>query len=343
MRTFEGFQHGINLGGWLSQFRKASKQHFDTFITAPDLKAIAALGLDHVRLPVDYEVLEDEAGNPNEEGIAYVDSCVRWCEENGLNMLLDLHKTYGYSFDPKATIFDREVFFNDLHMQERFYSLWRRLAKRYGSNPRIAFDLLNEVVSPDVAQKWNSIAAQAVRIIREYAPNTWLLIGGVEYNHVTSVPLLDPPADDHIVYNFHCYEPLAFTHQKAPWTPNMPKDLDVAYPISVAEYESLAKPIGIEIPLPEESKPEMLGPELFERLFAPAIEYAAKQNAPLYCGEYGVIDQAPAEDSLRWLRDITSVLNKYSIGRALWSYKNMDFGLNEAHYDPIRAEMAKLL
>ena len=343
MRTFEGFQHGINLGGWLSQFRKASKQHFDTFITAPDLKVIAQLGLDHVRLPVDYEVLEDETGNPNEEGIAYVDSCVRWCEENGLNMLLDLHKTYGYSFDPKASIFDREVYFDDPAMQERFFALWTRLAKRYGKNPHVAFDLLNEVVSPAVAQKWNRIAAKAVSIVREYAPDTWILIGGVEYNHVNSVPLLDPPADDRIVYNFHCYEPLAFTHQKAPWTPNMPKDLDVAYPISIAEYERLAGPIGIEVPLPEDNRPEAFGPEFFERIFAPAIGYAEKQNAPLYCGEYGVIDQAPVEDSLRWIRDITSVLDKYGIGHALWSYKNMDFGLNEAHYDPIRAEMVKLL
>ena len=37
----------------------------------------------------------------------------------------------------------------------------------------------------------------------------------------------------------------------------------------------------------------------FEELFEPAVKAAEKNNAPLYCGEYGVIDQAPPEASLR--------------------------------------------
>lgn len=341
MRTFEGFMHGVNLGGWLSQFRKASREHFDTFITAPDIAAIAELGLDHVRLPVDYNVLEDENGNPLEEGFGYIDKAVEWCGENGLNMVLDLHRTFGYTFDPSVR--DKETFFNDPQMQERFYSLWRRLAKRYGNNQRVAFELLNEVVSRNVAEKWNDIADHAVSVIREYAPSTWIVIGGVEFNHVNSVPMLHPPVDEHIVYNFHCYEPIAFTHQKARWLSNMPGDLTVNYPMDLADYERMGASIRVRVPLPKDKWPVAFGTEFFERMMAPAIEYAKEQNAPLYCGEYGVIDQAPVEDTLRWLQDITTVMNEYGIGRALWSYKNMDFGLNETHYDAVREEMARLL
>ena len=60
---FEGFQNGINLGGWISQFDKYDKAHFDSFITEKDIAYIASLGYDHVRVPVDYNVLEDEDGN----------------------------------------------------------------------------------------------------------------------------------------------------------------------------------------------------------------------------------------------------------------------------------------
>ena len=343
MRTFDGFMHGVNLGGWLSQYGEPSGRHFDTFITASDIAQIAALGLDHVRLPVDYSVVEDEAGNPLEAGYGYIDRCVRWCGENGLNLLLDLHRTFGYTFDPTVQDVDKEAFFRDPQMQARFFALWRRLAQRYGSNPRVAFDLLNEVVSPNVTEEWNGIAGRAVGIIREYAPDAWIVIGGVGYNHVTSVPLLRPPVDGRIVYNFHCYEPMAFTHQKAPWLAYMPKDRTMDYPISLAEYERLAAPLGIGTPLPAENRPAAFGPDFFDRLFAPAVRYAAANGAPLYCGEYGVIDQAPPEASLRWLRDITAVMDRYGVGRALWTYKNMDFGLNEAHYDAVRADMAKLL
>ena len=32
MKRFEGFEHGVNLGGWLSQCVSYEKEHFDTFI-----------------------------------------------------------------------------------------------------------------------------------------------------------------------------------------------------------------------------------------------------------------------------------------------------------------------
>ena len=59
MRIFTGFQRGVNLGGWLSQCVATTEEHFDNFITGEDIRRIAALGLDHVRLPVDYNWIED--------------------------------------------------------------------------------------------------------------------------------------------------------------------------------------------------------------------------------------------------------------------------------------------
>ena len=54
MRGMDGYMRGVNLGGWLSQFDAPTKEHFDTFITEDDIRRIAGLGLDHVRVPVDY-------------------------------------------------------------------------------------------------------------------------------------------------------------------------------------------------------------------------------------------------------------------------------------------------
>ena len=36
MRTFTGFQKGVNLGGWISQFAEYDEQHFNSFITEED-------------------------------------------------------------------------------------------------------------------------------------------------------------------------------------------------------------------------------------------------------------------------------------------------------------------
>ena len=210
MRKFEGFQKGVNLGGWISQFDAYSKEHFDTFITKDDIKDIASLGFDHVRVPVDYVLFEEEDGTPKEDGFRYLEMCRQWCADYGLKMLIDLHECYGYSFDPLKKDMDREKFFYDEDLQARFLNLWSRIAHRFSDyQDQVAFEPLNEVVLKEVADAWNKVASAYIRLMRSIVPDSYLIIGGVCYNSVTSVPLLDIPLDDKIVYNFHCYEPLS--------------------------------------------------------------------------------------------------------------------------------------
>ena len=98
MKVFEGYMHGINLGGWLSQCDH-TKDRYDNFILESDIARISEWGLDHIRIPVDYNLVEDEEGNYKEDGFSYIDKAIDWCEKYHLNMVLDLHKTYGFSFD----------------------------------------------------------------------------------------------------------------------------------------------------------------------------------------------------------------------------------------------------
>ena len=75
MREFSGFQKGVNLGGWISQFSKYDENHFETFITEKDIEFISSLGFDHVRVPVDYIVLTDDEGTIKESGFGYLENC----------------------------------------------------------------------------------------------------------------------------------------------------------------------------------------------------------------------------------------------------------------------------
>ncbi len=342
MRTFEGYQRGINLGGWLSQCVSMEAAHFDAFITEADIARIAGWGLDHVRLPIDCDIVFAGMDGTPHERMRHVDDCVAWCEKYDLRLVLDLHKTYGYMFDT-AVVPDPDVFFNDPALQDAFIRLWETLARRYGGlRDRVAFELLNEVTNPAQAENWNRIAARAMEAVRALAPDTWILVGGVNNNSVTRVPLLDPPRDARIVYNFHCYEPLVFTHQKASWVRGMTPEFSMDYPQPVEAYHQAGARLGLwqaEAP----AAPEMIGPAYFESLFRAALDYAEQQGAPLYCGEYGVIDQADPQATLRWYRDIHTVFERHGIGRAAWTYKVRDFGLSDPHYDGIRPELVKVL
>ena len=345
MKKFEGYQKGVNLGGWISQFAKYDTAHFESFITKKDIEYIASLGFDHVRVPVDYNVLEDEAGTPIESGFGYLENCRAWCEEFGLNMLIDLHECFGDSFDPLKKDMDRRKFFYDDALQARFMKLWKEIATRFAAYPKqVAFEPLNEVVLYEVADAWNGIVTNYIKMMREIVPDSYLVIGGVCYNSITTVPLLNIPLDDKIVYNFHCYEPIIFTHQGAYWVDKMPSDFRVGYPKTLREYQDVSNSLDTDLAgaVFTEGISE-IGEGFFEDLFAPALEKAEKDGIPLYCGEYGVIDLADPEDRLRWMKDIHSVFDKHGIGRALWNYKEKDFGMVDKSFETIRERFMEIL
>jgi len=343
--VFVGFQKGVNLGGWISQFAEYDTKHFEEFITKKDIEYIASLGFDHVRVPVDYNVLEDEDANIIESGFEYLSNCQKWCAEFKLNMIIDLHECFGYSFDPLKKDMDRKKFFYDDALQARFMKLWKEIATRFKDYPdQVAFEPLNEVVLQEVADAWNEVLAKYIKMMREIVPNSYIIVGGVCYNNVLSVPLLNIPLDDKIVYNFHCYEPMIFSHQGAYWVNDMPLDFRIGYPKTLEEYRTKSIELSKDLAgaVFKEGISE-IGTEFFEDIFAVAIEKANADNVPLYCGEYGVIELAPNEDKLRWLKDIHTVFRRHSIGSALWNYKEKDFGLVDEKFESIKDRFIELL
>lgn len=342
MRILEKYQNGINIGGWISQCSEYTQEHYLEFITENDILNIRNMGFDHIRVPVDYNVIQDQNGAVIESGLTHIDNCIAWARKYSLNMILDLHKTAGYSFDEYES---SSSFFTDHKLQDQFINLWRELAIRYGQNEdMLAFEILNEIVDTNVVEQWNQIAKRCILTIREFCPTITILLGGVDYNSVNSIKLLEKPLDENIVYNFHCYEPLIFTHQNAHWVKNMIPNYHTTYPKTLEEYQEDTKNTGLFYPSPLfDPKIKKMGKEFFEQLFEEAIRIATERNVPLYCGEFGVIDQAPLKDTLAWYQDIVSIFKKYNIGSAIWNYKQMDFGLIDPHYSAIKDDIVSLV
>ncbi len=325
---------GINLGGFLSQCVYET-EHYKTFITRDDIENIAGMNFDHVRLPIDYEVVETEDGEEISENYCYIDNTIKWCQEFGLNLVLDVHKTWGYTFTKAAeeganTLFDSE------EAKERFLHLWDKLSKRYGSEDNVALELLNEVVNPEYAEPWNDLIDRAVAVIRQNAPLVTIIYGGVEWNSAGTIQYLREPADENIIFTFHYYEPLVFTHQKAYWVPTIKQDLTVRYSEGIDYLRKESIGIGLQGMPCVNSQAGSMGVEFHEEMLAGALSEAERRGMKLYCGEFGVIDRAPAEEAILWYKDMLSLFNKYGIGYAIWSYKEMDFGLMGDDYREVR-------
>ncbi len=110
---------GVNLGGWLvlekwmtpSLFEgirandeyafcqggadalKRLRKHRDTFITEADFRWMAARGLNAVRLPVGYWVLED--ASPFVSAREHLGQALQWAARHGLAVIVDLHAAPG--------------------------------------------------------------------------------------------------------------------------------------------------------------------------------------------------------------------------------------------------------
>ena len=116
----------INLGNPTDEGIGKSRASF-----LEEMKRCQALGLDKLNFhPGSHlkEISEEE--------------CIARIAES-LNMILDLHRTIGFSFDPAVK---ENGFFENEQLQELFYRIWEAFAERYGEyDDCVAFELLNEV------------------------------------------------------------------------------------------------------------------------------------------------------------------------------------------------------
>lgn len=299
--------------------------------------------MDHVRIPISYELLTDRDGNWKKEGFERLHTITEWCQEYHFNLIIDLHKCRGYSFDPdeqETGLFEREDY------RQQFLALWEEIAKQFANNEHIAFELLNEIVEEKNKDNWNALALKCIQRIRKYAQDTKILVGSYWNNSMATVKDLLLPPDENIVYNFHCYAPLVFTHQGASWVEGMKSDFRIDLHHTIEEFRQMT----------QEMMPYELGTfravsdcnrafdeTYFEELFKSAINTAKERNVALYCGEYGVISFAKDTDILEWYTMIHRVFEKYHIGRAAWTYKGMYYDIAGEHLDAVRKELNQVL
>lgn len=216
---FEEFGQGINLGGYLSQYeliadaqnKEALSKHFDTFITGEDIRQIADWGFDHVRIPVDgYLFYDREKKALKKEPMDYLDRCVAWCGEHGVNVVIDLHNITGHVFgqmEEPSPLMVKEDLRND------FVRFWEEMTVHFREfgGIRLMFELFNEIADA-TGYQWNRLYKRTVKKIHEIDPARWVLVGSNYVNSVGHLDRLDLMEDPNVFYNFHYYEPNVFAH-----------------------------------------------------------------------------------------------------------------------------------
>ena len=315
---FGRLRRGVNLSHWFSQAPDYSQTHLETHTTAQDIALIKTMGFDHVRLPIEPAPLLGGTPDPsilNGTYLRYVDTALDMILATGLAVVVDIHPSD--EFKLRMNRDERGI--------EAFGKFWRAFASHLSKrNPDAVFlEVLNEPMVED-GFRWHGIQAKLIASIRAGAPNHTIIAGGHRWSGLYEMLFLEPYADPNLIYNFHYYEPFAFTHQGATWAgPNLAFYKNVPYPSSPEAVKLLLDTIPDDparYNLLRYGEDRWHGQRI-ERELGAAASWAAKHRVYITCNEFGVFRKVsnPA-DRIVWLHDMRMALEKHGIGWTLWDY-----------------------
>ena len=315
------FKRGTNISHWLSQSNRRGTDR-QNYFTEKDVKYLADLGFDHLRIPVDEVQLWTEDGQKDPEGFSLLKNALDWCKKYNLDAEVDLHILRSHYFNDKV-----KPLFTQPEAQERFFQCWRDLSNELRNYPveDVAYELMNEPVADD-PEDWNKLVKKAVAVIREAEPTRIIVIGSNRWQSATTFDQLYVPENDkNIILSFHMYEPFLLTHHTASWTGIKDYKGPVNYPGVIVKEDDLKD-------VPDSVRNAVLrnrtnyNIDSIRHHFMKPIAAGKKYHLPLYCGEWGCLNTVPDEARLQWFRDMKKVLEENNIGWATWDYKG-GFGI----------------
>ena len=339
MNTFQGYSHGIGLGGWLTNYKRLALippdkryvlspgdlEHFESYITRDDVKRIASFGVDHIRLGFDQVVFEsyERPGEIRKRSFELLDRFVSWCDSEHIKLVLNLHKAIGNYCD----FSDGRSLLDDPDMQARVCRLWAAFEAHYHEES-MAFELLNEV-RQDPDGRWSEFANAMIRTIRASNPERDIIVGSAWWNspdHLKDLKILDDP---HVALTFHFYDPFEFTHQRGVLQGAVAAyNRELPYPGDIEPYREFRRFAG-EDPSIYDGFDRMDLRYLRHRLQSVADFAAAHPDTPLYCGEFGTIRHCRIEYRVNWFADVIAFLKEYGIPYCVWNYLSTPYDGNK--------------
>lgn len=295
-------QKGYNLANWLEAGWLGDSYPSENEYTKENMELFSKLGFDTVRVPVLYEWITSETppygtvinSTPfeliDEVVIPAADAC-------GMTVLLVNH--HGRPLNDAN--FRGEI--------PRIVGMWQSLAARYANLPhdRYFFELRNEPTYEISNANLRIVQQAIIDGIRAVDEERTLIVGANWWNAAWSLVQTTPYNDpqNNIIYTFHSYDPMDFTHQGFSWSPQ--------------------HPLGVEF------SPNSEDAAYLQSTLVDVKAWSQTHNVPIYWGEFGVSWFADAQDRCEYIDFATQIANELNIPWLYWDIKNTTdaFGIFE--------------
>ncbi len=287
--------------------RKQYDLFFETFhenyFTEADARYVASLGLNLIRIPINYRLFEDDM-NPRvirEDGFKHLDRVVKLCAAQHVYTIIDLHALPGYqnqhwhSDNPTH----QALFWKHKDFQDRAVVLWEAIARHYRDEPWVAgYDLINEPADP-TGQVVVPFYHRLMDAVRKIDPAHVLFIEGNSY--ARDFDGFDPTWPN-VVYTNHDYAGPGFVGGG---------------------------------PYPGETGGRHYDAAVVEADFLKKSQFMLDHGLPIWVGEFGpVYTGDPQKDEMRYrlLKDQLANYDKRGASWCIWLYR--DLGLQALVYQP---------
>jgi len=276
-------------------------EFYTNYFTESDAEYINSLGLNLIRIPINYRLFEDDM-NPRiikEEAFEHLDRVINLCAKYEIYTIIDLHALPGsqnqawHSDNPTH----KALFWKYKDFQDRALILWEFIANRYKDQPWVAgYDLINEPSAPDE------------EIVLPYFKRLYDAIRKVDPNHIVFLE------GNRYANDFHIFTEI--------WDNVVYTNHDYAIPgfIDGGEY-------------PGYSRGQYINKDTVEKTFVAECEFMFENNVPVWVGEFGpVYTGVPEKDEMRYqlLKDQLANYDHYQVSWCIWLYK--DLGLQAILY-----------
>lgn len=320
--TARPLKRGINLSHWYAQWGSYDESRLATYITDDDVKLIAQMGFDHVRLTLsDTIVFTQTPGVLNTPNLERLKQRIQRFLDANVAVIVDLHPEDPYKValrdDPKAL--------------DKFVADWGALAgaMKAFDPKRVLLEVINEPY-PNEGAYWRSIQKRAIDAIRTAAPQHTIIANPGGWTGIQDLVKFKPYEGlTNVLYTFHCYDPHIYTHQAAEWGwPIAARVKNIDWPlkpgVGEATAQKTAKPgdtdaFGHVKWLIDHG--ELTEKWLTDRIAGVAQWQRQNGNVAVYAGEFGVYQKsAPPESRLRWLKTTRTAFESHGWGWAMWDY-----------------------